>query len=155
MTRTGSSTQSVGNSNGIYAGRCNQALLIRWSGCTQSCISMDVPSLTNVLCCTTLDSHTASSKGLLHIQLASAGLQKSGASCINTSNILKGSNIKKQKLLSVAGQRHEICWGASFCTAAASREKTSSQEPKCKYNKSSWGQLDTSNGKCNAGLVKS
>lgn len=104
MTRTGSSTQSVAHSNGIYAGRCNQTLLIPWSGCTQSCISMDIPSLTHVLCCPTLDGHTASSKGLLHIQLASAGLQKSGASCINTSNVLRGSNIKKQNLLSVAGR---------------------------------------------------
>lgn len=155
MSRTGSSTQSLGHSNGIYAGRCYQTLLIPWSGCTQSCISMDVPSLTQVLCCTTLDGHTASSKGLFHIHLASAGLQRSGTGCINTSNVLRGSSRKKQNLLCVAGQRYKICWGAPFCEAAASREKTSSQEPKCKYNKSSWGQLDISNGRCNAGLVKS
>lgn len=100
MTRTGSSTQSVGHSNGIYAGRCNHTLLTPCSGCTQSCISMDV--LTHALCCTTLDGHTASSKGLLHIQLASSAFQKSGTSCINMPNVLRGSNIKKQNLLSIS-----------------------------------------------------
>lgn len=103
------------------------------------------------------DGHTASSEGLLHIQLASAGLQESGASCIDMSNVLRGSNIIKQNLLCVAGQRHEPLEHLSCAAseAAASTEKTSSQELKCKYNKSSWGQLDISSGRCNTALAKS
>lgn len=157
MIRTGSSTQFVGHSSGIHAGRCNQTLLIPWSGCTQSCISMDVPLQIHVLCCTTPGWSHSFSEGLLHIQLASAGLQESGASCIDMSNVLRGSNTKRQNLLRVAGQRHEPLEHLSCAAseAAASTEKTSSQELKCKYNKSSWGQLDISSGRCNTALEKS